>query len=115
MAAGTYNFTVEQGTTLHLIFTWLQPNRDPEDVTDYSARMQIRETIGSASTIASFTDADALTVGDTDGVVTLDVDATETASWSFKKAVYDLELESPEGIVTRLVKGTIILDPGVTR
>ena len=41
--------------------------------------------------------------------------ATQSAALDFNSAVYDLEIVSPAGVVTRLVQGTVTLSREVTR
>jgi len=110
---------VPQGATFIYEVTYKDPDTDlPINLTGYSARLQIREKIDSTTTIYSalstgLTPALVITAGS--GLVVLTVPATTTAGWTFKKAVFDLEIESTLGVVTRLVKGTMILDKEVTR
>lgn len=56
-----------------------------------------------------------MTVGSTDGKFSLTLSATDTSSISWTQGVYDIELQSPSGVVSRLLKGTITIDQEVTR
>lgn len=47
--------------------------------------------------------------------ITLTLDGSESADWTFRRAVYDLYLFDPAGAPTRLVEGTFIVTPQVTR
>lgn len=112
MAAGVYNIIIEKGTTYEL------PITVPLVLTGYTARMQIKAAIGQTSLI-DLTTANggiSIDVGLTDSVITLLVPAATSASWNdnFVKGVYDLEIVSPSGRVTRLIKGTVAVDPEVT-
>ena len=42
MAAGKYNFTIEQGTTIRLELQYKDSSGSAIDLTGYSGRMQIR-------------------------------------------------------------------------
>jgi hypothetical protein len=64
--------------------------------------------------VFSLTDTDGLTLGDAAGTVQIQLSATDTADVS-GKYVFDLELESPGGVVTRIVEGVIEFTPEVTR
>ena len=55
MAAGIYNFTIEQGATFTKNFTWLDSNNAAVNLTGWSARIQCRASIGSTATIFSYT------------------------------------------------------------
>lgn len=115
----TVELEVPQGSTFVYTVTYVDPDLDdaPIDITGYSARMHIRLRIADTTTIY---EADSelggdITIDPLVGKVTLKVPAAVTAQWTFKKAVFDLEIVDGSGDVTRLVKGTIVLDPEVTR
>ena len=117
MAAQAY-IEAGQGETFDRTVTWeVGPDRDnrtPVDITGYSARLQVRRKHTSADTVFSLTDTDGLTLGDAAGTVQIQLSATDTADVS-GKYVFDLELESPGGVVTRIVEGVIEFTPEVTR
>lgn len=106
---------VPQGTTYEHTFNYQQSDGTPIDLTGYAARMQFRQTVDAADPpIYSVTDVSGeLICGN--GTVVLTISETDTAAFTFNKCVFDLEVESPGGVVTRLVKGTVYLDPEVTR
>lgn len=126
MAAGIYNFTIEQGSTLSFDIQYLDSNSNPVDLTGYEARMQIRSSIDATGTIASLSsslDLDGTGLymsGSTNslppssGSIGIVISAASSSLFSFTEAVYDLEIYSGS-IVNRLVKGTIKLDKKVTR
>ena len=45
MAAGIYNFTIEQGTTFQRTFKYKDASGNPLDLTDHDIRMQLRDTL----------------------------------------------------------------------
>ena len=54
MAAGKYNFTIEQGATFTRVFRYKQADGTPIDLSEATdLRMQIRENIGSANPVTS--------------------------------------------------------------
>ncbi len=88
----------------------------PVDLTGFTARMQIRESLESTTTLEELTTENGgITLGGTAGTVALLISATDTAALDFSTAVYDLELISGAGIVTRLLYGDITLAEEVTR
>ncbi len=123
MPAATYDFSIanashiEQGATFDVTLTWLDDADAPIDLTGYTARMQIRQTIGAVTTLAELTtENDKIVLGDEDGTIRLLLADEETEDYVWTNpAVYDLELVSPAGVVTRLFKGKVELDPEVTR
>jgi len=111
MAAGNYNFTLEQGSTFSRVIT-VQQNNAAMDLSGYSARSQMRSTHDSGTIALSFT---ASITNDSAGQITLSASATTTASIEEGIYVYDLEIESAGGVVTRLMQGQITVTPEVTR
>lgn len=124
MAAGNYSFTIEQGTTFERIFKYKDENGNPVDLTGYDVRMQIRSSYDSAI-LASLTSgsgdfvlsvpADAASGVTDKNQIKLTISASHTAAYSFDQALYDIELESGTGIVTRLLQGKIKLSREVTK
>lgn len=88
----------------------------PVDLTSYTARMQIREDIDDvAASISLTTENGGITLGATAGTISLLIAATATDDITWEDAVYDLEIISSGGIVTRLISGAITASDEVTR
>ena len=97
----------------------------PVDLTDWSARAQLRRKVGGDIWL-DLTDTDGIALT-ADGLVTVTIDhtTTEDPAWNAYSrvtsdgpqtlGVWDLELISPDGRVTRLVQGTVTVSPDVTR
>lgn len=130
MSAGIYNLTIEQGTDWRLLFVWKDSAGDTHDLTDYSARLQIRETIDSKLTLLSAsTDDDTILLGGADGWVEINFSENLTKAVKINPAlfglwqdgkegalfVYDLEIIDPIGKVRRLLQGAVFFVPEVTR
>lgn len=129
MAAGRYLLTIEQGATTDLLLEYKDSNGSPVDLSGYTARMQIRPTIDSSTTHLSITSVTAsdgtclnltptsasLTLPRTSGSVGLFISAATSSGLSFTEGVYDIELESSTGVVTRLLEGIVKLSKEVTR
>ncbi len=111
MAAGTYNFTIEQGATFTRLLT-LKENNSVMNLTGYSAASQFRSTHDSstvAGTItASVTNASA-------GQITLSMTAAATGAVEEGIYVYDVEITASSGAVTRILQGQVTVTPEVTR
>jgi len=115
MAATTYDLTIEQGATFSLVITY-KDNGVAVNLTGYTARMQVRATLESASTLVELTTANSrIALGGTAGTITLTISATDTAALTAGRGVYDLELVSGSGIVTRLLQGVATISRNVTR
>jgi len=111
MSAGTYNFTFEQGATFSRQLT-VQDNGTAMNLTNYSARMQLRSSVESTTVALAVT---CVVTAATDGIVTVSNTATETMGVDAGIYVYDLEIESSAGVVTRLMQGTATITANVTR
>jgi hypothetical protein len=116
MAAGTLDITIEQGATFDLVLTW-QVNGAPVNLTSYTARLQARVDIDETDTVLSLTTSagGGITLGGAAGTITLNRSATQTALLVAGGYIYDLELASGAGVVTRLVEGDLLISPEVTR
>lgn len=115
MIPGKYNIICPQGSTFNKQFTWSIENT-PVDLTSYSARMQVRECAESDFKILDIdTSTYAITLGGTAGTISIYLDALTTSEFVAKEYVYDLELVSSGGEVTRLIEGNFVVTPEVTR
>lgn len=117
--AQTYNIHVNQGSTYSLVVSYVDAAGAVVALTNYEARMQVRETVASTTTLASFTSSPAagLVVDAAGGTVTLTITSVQTAAYDFTNAVYDLEVydNSATPVVVRLIQGRFVVNPEVTR
>jgi hypothetical protein len=103
------NLIVDQGADFVQNIYLIDQNGDPFDITNYTANAQIRKTYSSAT----YTTMD-VAVGNTDGLVTLSMNSTTTASLTNTRYVYDLQLHS-NNVTSRLLEGIVTVNPEVTR
>jgi hypothetical protein len=122
MAAGKYNLTIEQGTTIDLTLLYKDSGSNPIDLTDYSAKMQIKSAYADKNprtflTLSSSLNADStgLTLGGASGSINIYISAVSSSAINFDAAIYDLEITSPLGVVTRILEGNAKLNREVTR
>lgn len=118
MAAGLYDIVIEQGTTWNLSLTWKDAEGNPIVLTGYSARMQLRSSYEDPQPMVELLSTGenpriVLTAATGGIVLTLEDSVSENLVPGH--AVYDLELESPSGVVTRLLEGSVLIRPEVTR
>lgn len=111
--AATHNLTIECGATFLLEMVWSEDDT-PKNLTGYAARMQVRKT-HAAAPILDLTDGAGITLGTTGGEITIEVSSDDTTDLTEGNYVYDLELESGAGFVTRLLEGGVTIKPEVTR
>ena len=129
MAAGKYSFTIEQGSTVDFEIVYKDSNSDPIDLTLYTARMQIRPSIGSD--IVHMTLSSSLnpcgtglnmsgsnsTNPPTSGSIGIFISAFSSSLLDFSEATYDLEIASGSGncaVVTRILQGKVKLSKNTT-
>lgn len=116
MAAATHNITIEQGATFRLDLLWKDSTGAPVNLSGYSARMQVRQKITDTAKLLDLSTGNgAITLGGAAGTISVVAAATATDDITAKQGVYDLELESGSGVVTRLVQGCVTISPEVTR
>lgn len=113
MSAGIYNIKADQGSTFAFSFT-ITTNDTAWNLTGYTARMQVRASVQSTSTILSLVYPTDITLTNT-GIITITASASTMAVIPSGTFVYDIEVESSSGIVTRLLQGKFIVTPEVTR
>lgn len=116
MSAGVYKLKIEQGETFNNVLTWKASTGTAINITSYTARMQIRKTAeASAFLLECTTENGRITLGGAAGTITFNVSATDTAALPAGTFRYDLELISSGGIVTKLLKGDVVVAQEVTR
>jgi len=109
------NLKIAQGSTYIHTFAVTHEDGSAYDLTGFSARMQIRLTVDTATAELDVTDSDPeLEVIEVDSEVKLTLSAAVTAAWAFADAVYDIEVFQGS-FVKRVVKGSIKVDKEVTR
>jgi hypothetical protein len=110
-----YDDTIQQGATFRRVLAFKQPDLTYVDLTGYTARGQVRSCYGATSVVASYTCtvAENLTAGRWE--VTVELTDVATAMLMPGRAVYDLELVSGGGEVTRVLEGFVEVTPEVTR
>jgi hypothetical protein len=113
--AAVWRWLVEQGATSRTTLT-LRDEAGPVDLTGYMARLQVRETVGSPTTLLDLsTSSGGISIDGPAGSLTLLLSDEATAALTWRHGVFDLEITSPGGDTTRLLKGEITVDPEVTR
>lgn len=132
MAAGIYNFILEQGTTVNFRIDYKDVNGEPVDLTDYQARMQIRNDPAGSVVYTTLTStltpcgsglnltpvSASVTLPASSGSIGVYISALTSSLFAFDKAYYDIELTSGSGAcqhVVRLLQGKIKLSREVTR
>tara|TARA_Y100000593_G_scaffold29186_1_gene58185 strand:- start:1004 stop:1396 length:393 start_codon:yes stop_codon:yes gene_type:complete len=130
MAAGKYNFAIEQGSTVDFTIKYKDSAGNAIDLTDYHARMQIRPDADSSTLYAHLssstaadgtginmtpTDPDTLQVlPKSSGSLQVIISAQSSSAFTFGSAQYDLEIVSGS-YVEKIIRGLVSLRKEVTR
>ena len=117
MISGIYNMTIEQGSTFKLALYWKNSANQVVPLTNYTAKMQIRASTGASVTLLelSSSDSDQIQIYGNQGAINLTIGYAQTQNLPPSVAVYDLEVTSPEGVRTKLLKGRCRIEGEVTR
>lgn len=114
--AATVTLIIEQGTDFFHIVSLTNADGSAFDLTGYDARMQIRATVESVTPLVSFTVANSrIAINVLTGQITLSLTNTDTTAMTWRSGVYDLEIISGTGVVTRIMQGNATLSLEVTR
>jgi hypothetical protein len=116
MTAATTDFLIEQGATFRREILYKDSAGAVINLTGYTARMQVRRSKSSSTVLLDMTTANLrLVITPAEGKIVIDLPATLTATFTWPRGVYDLEIESSGGVVTRLLEGEVSISREVTR
>jgi hypothetical protein len=110
--AAYVEITIEQGANLTSTVTVNDTQGDSVNLTTYSASAQLRKSYysSSANTLS------AIITGNANGQITLSMTAANTSNLTPGRYVYDLIIRNTiDNSVTRVVEGTAVVLPSVTR
>lgn len=86
----------------------------PVDLTGYTARMSIKDKIGGAVLHSLTTENGGIVIDPAAKTILLSIPAATTEDFTWSRGVYDLEMVSSAGKVTRIISGRIALSREVT-
>lgn len=117
MLAGTANITIEQGAAFSQLILWKDASGNPVDITNYTAKFQIRASKEDTTALISLTQASGLTLGGAAGTIAISLTDTQTAALTFVKCYYDLLLtpSTPANSSIRLLEGFVFNSKRVSR
>jgi hypothetical protein len=125
MAAGKYSFTIEQGSTFERELIYQDSTGVPINLTNYSARMQIRPSPGSSTLYLTLSSSlmldgtglnmNGLTgvIPTTSGTIGIVISAATSSLLTFDEAAYDLEIYSGS-YASRIIEGKVKLSKEIT-
>jgi hypothetical protein len=110
-----YIVEIDQGADWFFNVTYEQPAGTPVNITSYTAALQLRSLPESTTAVLSLATGSGITITGAAGLVAIRATAAQTGAIIAGDYYYDLEITSPQGIVTRLVQGQALVNPQVTR
>ena len=105
------NLYVDQGSTYSSIITVTSSTGSALDLTNYSVASQMRKSHKS-STYHSFT---ASVYDATNGKIRLQLTDEQSGAIPEGRWLFDVEIESPAGVRTRVLEGVVTVTPEITR
>lgn len=110
-----YIVEIDQGADWFFNVTYENPAGTPVNITSYTAALQLRSLPESTTAVLSLATGSGITITGASGLVAVHATAVQTGAIIAGDYYYDLEITSPQGVVTRLVQGQAIVNPQVTR
>jgi hypothetical protein len=108
MQPGVLNITIPQGTDQSFSFTIAGT-----DLTSYTAKLQARTQYGAPTAFVTLTNSSGITLGN--GSFSWTFTNAQTNTFPLGRWVYDFEITSGGGQVTRLIQGSVTVTPQVTQ
>lgn len=105
------NLVIDQGTTFTATIDVTDANNVVFDLTGYTVKSQMRKNYASSTADATFT----CTHDDDGGEITLTLPSSNTVNLTPGRYLYDVEMTSSEGVITRVVEGLVTVTAGITR
>lgn len=113
--SNVYDILVDQGATLNRALFLKTAIKTAIDLTDYAGRMHIRESLDSSTIIKTLTTENGqIIIDELLGRVDIFLPPADTQALQATDYVYDLELESLEGEVTKVVSGKLTVRSEIT-
>jgi hypothetical protein len=114
------NLVIPQGADWTVSWSIISPEtgQPVENLLAWEAHAQARPAVASTQVLFEWSTNPTGNQGEivlADGRLKIFLKAEESTAWSWRTAVYDIELTSPDDKVTRISGGSIRVIPEVTR
>jgi hypothetical protein len=111
MAAGYQELFLEQGTSYATTLTLADVNGDPYNLTNYTAKSQMKKSYYSSNTTAEFSIS---IISPTSGVINMSLGSPSTSNVAAGRYVYDVVIKDSANNVSRVLEGIVNVLPRVT-
>jgi hypothetical protein len=105
------NLTVDQGSTFKANIDVTDSDGNTLNLAGYTVAGQIRKSYYSLTAI----DFNAFVSNVSNGTIQIELTAEQTNAMRSGRYVYDIEITSAGGEITRVLEGQVEVTPGVTR
>jgi hypothetical protein len=103
------NLVIEQGATFSADLNLTDDNGDALQLSGYTANSLMKKWYTSSKSVTFGTSIDVNT-----GIITLSLNANNTANLNPGRYVYDVDITDTSGTVSRVVEGIITVTPSVS-
>ena len=104
------NLIIDQGTTFTATVDVTDAQDVAYDLTNYTVAAQMRKNYASSAAVTFISGHTGVT-----GQINLTLLPSITATLEPGRYLYDVEITSPSGTITRVVEGVVTVTPGMTR
>jgi hypothetical protein len=115
MIAAKHNLIIDQGADWSITLTYKDGSGVAIPLTGYTSSMQLRKHYDDASAVLSLTSSSGMTITASTGTIVIRATSAQTGAIVAGDYVYDVEISTSGGVVTRLIYGSVKVRPQVTR
>lgn len=110
------NFSVVQGDTFQIRVEYTDSNNLPIDLTDFSAKMDIRDRPGGKILCASLNSSDGIVIDGPEGSMDITIDSIQTRRFTTPSAAYHLKvINNGNQEESTILKGYFSVTPVIIR
>jgi hypothetical protein len=108
------NYTATQGDSFILRILYTDSNKNPIDLTGYTARIEVRDKPGGKIVCATGSMGDGITISNpTSGYIDVNLTPAKTKKFMVPRSAYQIQVTSTNGTVSTIGNGWLIVNPGV--
>lgn len=113
--ASQKNFEVDQNTTFSFILEYKDPSGNPVNLTNATAKLQVRDTKGGTKLAVTLTSpSGGIVIDPLLGKLTIKMTPTQTNKLFYPKSSYDLMIVDSNANKIKLLEGFLTLSRSVT-
>jgi hypothetical protein len=109
-----FYLVIEQGATSQYAWPVLDDDGDAVNLSGYTAKAQVRRSVDSSAVLYEWSSAGGTILFQSNNVILVTAPATSSA-WTWTKGVYDVVITAPDGTISRVGEGTVVVSRAVTR